>query len=223
MAAFPGFSGPKITPSEGYPGFRFFCPQDESGCPFDKGESPFNLGRISGAMALEQLSAEPPAGNTRMKESTRTNVLWIVAGGVAFWLPTVTLSAIFRWNVSTTALNIASLAWLMLFVLLARLWCETPPKWGWALAGIYILGPAAMLAAAAFTPYLSLAHISGGWFWMTVYCLLPPMTLWMATLNGMIFSVLAGSAMLLVLAVPKDRISRMFSAMGTRLSSRSSG
>ena len=160
-----------------------------------------------------------------MKESRRTNVLWIIAGGVAFWLPTVALSAIFRWNVSTSALNIASLAWLTLFILLARLWCETPPKWGWALAGIYVLGPAAMLTAAAFSPYLSLARISGGWPTMAAFCFLPPMTLWMATLDGMIFSVLAGSAILLVLAVPKDKMSRVFSGILSamaRLNSRGS-
>jgi hypothetical protein len=65
-------------------------------------------------------------------------------------------------------------------------------KWGWLLAGVYILGPAAMLAASL---------LSGGrppdslesYLFSVLVCLFPPMTLWLSLLNGMIFSLLAAT------------------------------
>jgi hypothetical protein len=135
-----------------------------------------------------------------MKKPSGRSVFWMAAGGLAFWLPPVALSVVFRWNVSTVGLNVAALTGLAFLALLARVRHQGPPQWGWALAGIYILGPAAMLIASAFSRFPSSTHLPGDWLWITIFCFLPPMTLWLALLNGMILSVLLASAVLPLLA-----------------------
>ncbi len=130
----------------------------------------------------------------------KNNILWAIAGGAAFWLPAVTLSAIFRWNVGMIALNVASLVGLAVLALAWRIWDKVGPRWGWVLVGIYVLGPAAMLVAAEFSRLPNSVTLPGDWVWWVVFCFLPPMTLWMATLNGMIFSVLLATGVLPILA-----------------------
>ena len=47
-----------------------------------------------------------------------------------------------------------------------------------------------MLAPSVFLHAPSSPKVPGENAWMFLFCLFPPMTLWMALLNGMIFSVL---------------------------------
>jgi hypothetical protein len=137
-----------------------------------------------------------------MTNRIMTTILWAVTGGMVFWLPPIVLSAIFRWNVSTLFLNLSALAGLALLGLVARIGDDGRPRWGWVLTGIYISGPAAMLVASSFSRLpSSVASLPGDWLWRIAFCLFPPMTLWMATLNGMIFSVLFVSAVLPFLAL----------------------
>lgn len=114
----------------------------------------------------------------------------IALGGLAFWMPFVLLSATYRWTENILVLNFASVAGLALVSLTSWVVRKKMPKWGWALAGVYILGPAATFAAWALSPFSSSASLPGDWIWLVTLSLLPPMTLWLATLSGMIFSVL---------------------------------
>lgn len=135
----------------------------------------------------------------------RQKFFWIVVGGLAFWLPTVVLSAIYQWNVSTVALNLASLMGTALVGLITWVTAKRMPRWGWVLAGVYILGPAAMLVASAFAHIPSTTNLPGDWIWRVMFCFLPPMTLWMATLNGMIFSVLLVTIVLPLFAFSRSQ------------------
>src|ERR1039458_7008102 len=135
----------------------------------------------------------------------RQKLFWIVMGGLAFWLPTVVLSAIYRWSVSTVALNLASLTGTAVVGLMTWVTVKRMPRWGWVLAGVYILGPTAMLVASAFARILPTTNLPGDWIWRVMFCLLPPMTLWMATLNGMIFSVLLVTIALPLLALLRSQ------------------
>jgi hypothetical protein len=121
----------------------------------------------------------------------RQDLYSIALGGLAFWAPAVLLSAIYKWDVSTLALNLASVASLALVSLISWIIRKRMPKWGWVLAGVYILGPTAILAASAFSRFPSSSPgLPGDPLRLIVLCLIPPVTLWFATLNGMIFSVL---------------------------------
>jgi hypothetical protein len=82
-------------------------------------------------------------------------------------------------------------------------WCGThrAPRWGWVLAGIYILGPVSMFARTALLHVPSSPNAQGGSMWIILFCLFPPMTLWIALLNGIIFAVLAVTVILPLLAV----------------------
>jgi hypothetical protein len=128
-------------------------------------------------------------------------LFWIAVGGLSFWLPAISVGAALHQSVNTVLLNVVPLAGLI-FVGAAS-WMSTKrfPKWGWVLTGIYILGPISMLAPSLFLHAPSSVSIPGEKFWMLLFCLFPPMTLWMALLNGMIFSVLIATAALPFLAV----------------------
>jgi hypothetical protein len=140
---------------------------------------------------------------TPVRAALGQKLFWVVVGGFAFWLPTVVLSAIYRWNVSTITLNLASLVGIALVALIAWVAAKRVPRWGWVLAGVYILGPTAMFVAAAFARIPPTTNLPGDWIWRVMFCLFPPMTLWMATLDGMIFSVL-----LVTIALPLFALSR---------------
>jgi len=120
----------------------------------------------------------------------KQNLYWLALGGLGFWVPVVLLSATYRWTESILALNLASVMGLALACLISWVIQKKMPKWGWALAGVYILGPSAIFAAWAVSPFSSSAGLPGDWIWFVTLCLLPPVTLWLALLDGVIFSVL---------------------------------
>lgn len=70
-------------------------------------------------------------------------------------------------------------------------------SWLWALVGIYCVGPTMMLAAGAVhSPPL----VAGDAAWLVAISLLPPMTPWLALLNGVLEAVLLVTAVLLIFA-----------------------
>jgi hypothetical protein len=131
----------------------------------------------------------------------KNRLYWIAVGGFSFWLPAIAVAADLRQNVNLWTLNLVPLAGVSL--LGGATWLATKhlPKWGWVLAGIYILGPVSMLAPSVIFHVPSSLIIRGEILWMVLFCLFPPMTLWMALLNGMFFSVIAVTIILPFLAV----------------------
>jgi hypothetical protein len=130
----------------------------------------------------------------------RNKLFWIVVGGLSFWLPAIIVGVALHQNVNTVLLNVVPLAGLVLAGAISWMYTKHFPKWGWVLAGIYILGPISMLAPSAFFHAPSSASIPEEKLWIFLFCLFPPMTLWMALLNGMIFSVLIATVTLPFLA-----------------------
>ncbi len=122
-------------------------------------------------------------------------------GGLSFWLPAILVAAALHQNVNTVVLNVVPLAGVILLGAVSWMSTKHFPKWGWVLAGIYILGPISMLAPSLFVHAPSAVSIPGEKTWMLLFCLFPPMTLWIALLNGMIFSVLIATVTLPFLAV----------------------
>jgi hypothetical protein len=129
---------------------------------------------------------------------------WIALGGLAFWAPALMLTAVYRWNVSVTMLNVGSLAGVAFLGLMSWIASRQTPEWGWVLAGIYIFGPTAMMASSSFDRFSPLVHHTGDWMWLVGFCLFPPMTLWLATLNGMILSVLLVTVVLPLIAISRS-------------------
>jgi hypothetical protein len=130
----------------------------------------------------------------------RSRLFWIIVGGLSFWLPAIVDYGLLNQNASWLLSNTLSLAGLAL--LGGATWMVTKqfPKWGWVLAGIYILGPISMLAPLAFAKNPSSPAHSGGNLILVLLCLFPPTTLWFSLLNGMIFSVLTVTVILPFLA-----------------------
>src|ERR1700754_3251877 len=110
---------------------------------------------------------------------------WIAVGGLSFWLPAILVGAALHQNVNAVLLNIVSLAGVILLGLASWMCTKHFPKWGWVLAGIYILGPVSMLAPLAFARIPSSPAGSGGTLILVLLCLFPPTTLWFSLLNGM--------------------------------------
>ena len=92
----------------------------------------------------------------------RKRLYWIALGGIFFWLPSVlsvVLIPVGLWGLRTSIiLPLAGIASLC-----AATWIGTKkaPSWGWILAGIYILGPIAMLARSVVFYLPSSRHVSG--------------------------------------------------------------
>jgi hypothetical protein len=126
----------------------------------------------------------------------KNRLYWIAVGGLSFWLPAIVVAAALHQNVSLWTLNLVPLAGLTLLAGASWLATKHLPKWGWVLTGIYILGPVSMLAPSVFLHVPSSPNIPGENMWMILFCLFPPMTLWMAVLNGMILSVLTVTVVL---------------------------
>jgi hypothetical protein len=130
----------------------------------------------------------------------KDRLYWIAVGGLSFWLPATVVAAALHQNMNLWTLNVVPLAGVTLLGVASWIGTKRLPKWGWVLAGIYVLGPVSMLAPSAFLHVPSSPNVPGENIWMLLFCLFPPMTLWMALLNGMIFSVLIATATLPFLA-----------------------
>ena len=127
--------------------------------------------------------------------------VWIVVGGLSFWLPETLAAAALHHNENIVVLNIVPLAGLI--VLGATSWICTKhfPKWGWVLAGIYILGPVCMMGPALFVQVPHSPSNFGGNLLLILLFLFPPTTLWYSLLNWTIFSVLVATGTLPFLAI----------------------
>lgn len=123
----------------------------------------------------------------------------VALGAFAFWLPYVLLSAAYRWSASILALNVSTVASLALAAAVSWGYRQKMPAWNWVLAGVYAMGPAAMIFASVFSRAKPSPGMPGDWIMTVVFCLLPPMTVWLATVNGMIPSVLLVTVILVVL------------------------
>lgn len=130
----------------------------------------------------------------------KNRLYWVAVGGLSFWLPAIVVNAALDQKSNLWTLNVVPLAGVTL--LGAASWIVTKhlPKWGWVLAGIYILGPVSMLAPSAFVRIPSSPAGSGGNLILVLLCLFPPSTLWFSLLNGMLFSVLVATVTLPFLA-----------------------
>jgi len=130
-------------------------------------------------------------------------------GGLSFWLPTIVVNTALDQKSNLWTLNVVPLVGVALLGVAGWIGIKRLPKWGWVLAGIYILGPVSMLAPSIFLHVPSSPNIAGENTWMFLFCLFPPMTLWMAVLNGTIFSVLIATVVLSILAAQLRGQSRL--------------
>jgi hypothetical protein len=130
----------------------------------------------------------------------KSRLYWIVVGGLSFWLPAIIVNAALDQKSNLWTLNVIPLAGVALLGVASWIGTKHLPKWGWVSAGIYILGPVSMLAPSVFLHVPSSPIVSGENTWLFLFCLFPPMTLWMAVLNGMLFSVLIATVALPFLA-----------------------
>ena len=135
-----------------------------------------------------------------MRRPSRQSLSWALVGGAAFWLPPIAVYAFSRDRVSLVAESVAALVGIQLMEIVFRVRHTGPPRWWWVLAGIYVLGPLAMEMAAVAGSFPSGVQPPGSWLWLALFALLPPVTLWFATLNGMIISVLITTPLLIFLA-----------------------
>jgi hypothetical protein len=71
----------------------------------------------------------------------KSKLFWLVAGGLLFWLPAMWVGVSLHQSASTVLMNILSLAGLILLGLFSWIYAKHFPRWGWVLAGIYVLGP----------------------------------------------------------------------------------
>lgn len=140
--------------------------------------------------------ARPSAG-----WATRSAIGWAAAGGVSFWLPAAIVSLVLHQAAGLWTLNLAPLAGLALLGAVCWKGLRTEPRWAWALAGVYILGPTFMLLPSVVLHTVPQPDVATRGVWLAVFCIFPPMTIWIAVLNGMIFSVLAATVSLPLLAV----------------------
>jgi hypothetical protein len=130
----------------------------------------------------------------------KNGLYWITAGGLSFWIPAMVVVAALHQDVSLWSLNVVPLAGVALLCVATWIGTKHMPRWGWVLAGIYILGPVSMLAPLAFVHAPPSPANSGGTLILILLCLFPPTTLWLSLLNGMIFSVLIATVTLPLLA-----------------------
>ena len=95
----------------------------------------------------------------------RERLYWIALGGICFWLPSaVSVALILGRNVGLWGLRTLIILPLVgIASLCAASWIGTKnaPRWGLILAGIYILGPIAMLARSVIFYLPSSPHVPG--------------------------------------------------------------
>ena|SRR5215467_12323636 len=114
----------------------------------------------------------------------RERLYWTVLGGVCFWLPSCdALVSAHSFDHELRNFVILPLAGFTLLCAVSWKASRREPKWGWMLAGIYILGSILNLALpVCFDSPLSL-NVHGEITWrMILNGLLPPAYLWMAVL-----------------------------------------
>jgi hypothetical protein len=133
--------------------------------------------------------------------AARRGLYWIAGGGLSFWLPPMLIAAAIHESLGVLPLNALAVGGVAAFGVGSRIFSKNPPGWGWMLVGIYILGPASMLVPSLLLHGAASVNVPGEKLWLLAFCLFPPMTLWIATLNGMIFSVLIVTLALPALAV----------------------
>lgn len=144
----------------------------------------------------------------------KNRLCWIVGGGLSFWLPTIAVNAALGQTSNLWTLNVVPLAGVTLLGVATWMGTKHLPKWGWVLAGIYILGPVSMLAPFVFAKVPSSPSGLGGNLIIVLLCLFPPTTLWFSLLNGTLFSVLIATVILALLAVyPRGRNLRPSSSL----------
>lgn len=131
----------------------------------------------------------------------KNRLYWIAVGGLSFWLPTLVVNAALGQKSNLWTLNLVPLAGVTLLGVASWIGTKHLPRWGWVLAGIYILGPVSMLAPLAFAKVPSSPSGSGGNLILVLLCLFPPTTLWFSLLNGTFFSVLIVTIVLPLIAV----------------------
>ena len=131
----------------------------------------------------------------------KNRLYWIAVGRISFWLPAIVVNAALNQKSNLWTLNVVPLAGVTVLGLASWIGTKHMPKWGWILAGIYILGPVSMLSPLAFARIPSSPADSGGNLILVLLCLFPPSTLWFSLLNGMLFSVLIATVTLPFLAV----------------------
>lgn len=131
----------------------------------------------------------------RMRSAMRGRLYWMTAGGLAFWLPFLLVSLALRDDENLWTLNVPPLAGLILLGVASWMRVGRLPKWGWVLAGIYTLGPWCMLVPGI----LRTGKLPPLFLFLS--CLFPPITLWFAALNLVIFAVLLATVILLFAAV----------------------
>jgi len=71
---------------------------------------------------------------------------WIAVGGLSFWLPAAIAAAALHQNANLWMLNVAPLAGVTLMGVASWIRIRHLPKWGWVLAGIYVLARACLNA-----------------------------------------------------------------------------
>jgi hypothetical protein len=142
----------------------------------------------------------------------KDRLCWIVVGGLSFWLPAIAVNAALGQKSNLWTLNVVPLAGVALLGVASWMGTKRLPKWGWVLAGIYILGPVSMMAPLAFAKVPSSPSGLGGNVIVVLLCLFPPTTLWFSLLNGTLFSVLIATVTLPFLAVYLRRIGRLHQA-----------
>jgi len=134
----------------------------------------------------------------------RNTLYWIAIGGLSFWLPVIVVALALNENVDVLTLNLLPLLGLIALGTASRLGSKCWPKWTWVLAGIYILGPVCMMAPAIVRGPSS-PSVPKSVLFTVLICIFPPMTLWIALLNGMIFAVIIATLTLPFLPAHSQR------------------
>src|SRR5476649_2216051 len=122
-----------------------------------------------------------------LKNPNKDRVFWIAIGGLSFWLPAMIVKLVPHQNasavVSVVVLNAVPLLSLALLGTASWLGMKRSPEWGWVLAGIYIFGPVSMFAPSAFVTNPASPSLPIDRLLVVLFCLFPPTTLWLATVN----------------------------------------
>ena len=102
---------------------------------------------------------------------------WILLGGICFWLPAVvSVAFILEGNVGVWGLRtliVFPLAGIASLCGASWIGTKSAPRWGWILAGIYVLSPLAMFAPVVIFSLRSWPHVPGAMTQRILFCLVP--------------------------------------------------